>query len=667
MEARKQLQVLTNIWRGQKGFVFLPFIAAEDARDKVKRKQSWKEPKGFAWPDDRAKIEAHLTAHADDDLYFTPCVFEMNERREEYATAETRLWADLDLVDPRTIEDDIRPSVAWESSPGSYQAVWIMNEANVGASWAGRENQKLSKHVGADQSGWDTTQLLRVPGSVNNKPTRIKNGKAPRGKLLWADGPRHEWEPFEALADIEGADSKAMDDALDAELLAGIDRHSVWARVKNQVSSQVRQYVRMRDSEGLDRSEVAWQIERELADAGATLVEMVAIMQPLVWNKFEGRRDELKRLVIECSKALAQRDEDVLDPIIDMPKPSTKLIPFQQDDAYLNAPDPEWLVDELIPVGGCGFIAGIPKSMKSWIALDLAISLSSYEQFLGRDLNKACNVLYVQEEDPVSLVLQRHTIIASSKAPNDVPGLSAAPSNSNLHMFVQQGFIASDEGWQEWLTDAIEENDIGMVIMDTLATVSGDVDMDNAKDAKQKLLNPIKRIARHTGAAILFVNHMNKAQTHQRAGQNMSGSNQVHAWTDFLISVINKDERNVIDMETETKYTGTRRLSYMLGGLDNDPQEWLVEERLPDEHAITSNVQITGEPDADGLIEVDFSEVKEETKGAKTRRLQKQRKNKAIHRFENHPAMVNAQIAAEVGCSQDTIRKYRKEWEESQA
>lgn len=661
MEARKQLAVLKNVWRGQTGYVFLPWIPAEAARDKVKRKGAWKESKGFAWPADQAAIVAHLEAHVDDDLYFTPCVFEMNERKEEYATAETRLWADLDLVNPSTIEDELKPTIAWESSPGSYQAVWVMNEANVGASWAGRENQKLTHHIGADQSGWDTTQLLRVPGSVNNKPTRVKGGVAPRGKLLWSNGPRHDWDTFEALNDIEGAESSAMDAALDEGLLDGIDRHATWARIKNQVSSQVRQYVRMRDSEGLDRSETAWQIERELADAGATLVEMVAIMRPLVWNKFEGRRDELKRLVIECSKALAQRDDESLELEADEPKPDTKLVPFQQDDDYLNAPEPEWLVDELIPVGGCGFISGIPKSMKSWVALDLAISLTSFEQFLGRDLHKACNVLYVQEEDPVSLVLQRHTIIASSKAPNDVPGSSVTPSNSNLHMFVQKGFVASDEGWQEWLSDAIRDNDIGMVIMDTLATVSGDVDMDNAKDAKHKLLNPIKRIARDTGAAMMFVNHMNKSSTHERAGQNMSGSNQVHAWTDFLIAIVNKDEKNVVDIKTETKYTGSRTLRYKLDGLDNDPKEWLVDEQYADDHAMTSGAAITGERDDDGLIEVDFSEVKEPR--SKARREQIRRKNKAIHRFENHPQMVNAQIAAETGAAPDTVRKWRREWE----
>ena len=659
MEARKQMNVLNAIWRGQVGYVFLPWIPAEQARDKAQRKKSWKESKGFAWPADRAAIVKHLEAHVDDDLYFTPCVFEMNERKEEYATAETRLWADLDLINPDTIPDHLQPTIAWESSPGSFQAVWVMNEANVGASWAGRENQKLSKFVGADQSGWDTTQLLRVPGSVNNKPTRIKNGEAPRGKLLYSNGPRYDWDTFESLPDIEGAESSAVDAALDEGLLDGVDRHATWARIKNQVSSQVRQYVRMRDSEGLDRSEIAWQIERELADAGATLVEMVAIMRPLVWNKFEGRRDELKRLVIECSKAIAQRDDSVLEPEFDMPKPSTRLVPFQQDNDYLNAPEPEWLVEGLIPEGGCGFIAGIPKSMKSWLALDLAISLSSGEAFLDYPVVKAVNVLYVQEEDPVSLVLQRHTIIASSKAPNDVPGSSVRPSNQSLHMFVQKGFVASDEGWQEWLSDAIRDNDIGMVIMDTLATVSGDVDMDNAKDAKHRLLNPIKRIARDTGAAMLFVNHMNKDGKHERAGQNMSGSNQVHAWTDFLLAVF-KDEgfTNNVKIKTETKYTGSAGMTFKINGLDNDPKEWLIDEVLTEDNAITAN-KIDATPNDDGTYEVDFSETRETKprKGSPQHELAVRKKG-AIHRHDKGWSI--DRIAKDMGLSVDTIRRYLK-------
>ena len=83
--------------------------------------------------------------------------------RDEHA-----LWADLDEVDPESIKD-YRPSIAWESSPGRYQALWLAASGDFqGASWPGNENQQLTYYVGADRSGWDTTQLLRIPGWINH-------------------------------------------------------------------------------------------------------------------------------------------------------------------------------------------------------------------------------------------------------------------------------------------------------------------------------------------------------------------------------------------------------------------------------------------------------------------------------------------------------------------
>jgi hypothetical protein len=47
-------------------------------------------------------------------------------------------------------------------------------------------NQRLTYALGSDVSGWDLTQVLRVPGTLNYKYT-----PAPRVRLLWNDGPTY--------------------------------------------------------------------------------------------------------------------------------------------------------------------------------------------------------------------------------------------------------------------------------------------------------------------------------------------------------------------------------------------------------------------------------------------------------------------------------------------
>src|SRR5690606_8075578 len=87
------------------------------------------------------------------------------------------LWADLDEVDPNTC--DPKPHVAWETSTGRYAALWYLDEARD-AQEVLHVNRNLTNFLGADPGGWDLTQVLRVPGTVNRK-----YGHEQRGVLLW--------------------------------------------------------------------------------------------------------------------------------------------------------------------------------------------------------------------------------------------------------------------------------------------------------------------------------------------------------------------------------------------------------------------------------------------------------------------------------------------------
>lgn len=578
MTPEEQLKVLRRIWVGNKeGYVFLPWIPAAQARTKA-RKKSWQEAKAFRWPQQEQDILEHLREHRDDELYFAPMMFSEPFRREEYAIVGNRLWADLDEVDPNGIEEHLKPTIAWRTSPDRYAAVWCMNKERQNVTGAGRENQKLTHYLGADPSGWDTTQLLRVPGSANNK---AEYPKGTRGELLWKGRGRVSYNWIDELPDVK---NQVIEVNIDEQLLEGVDRHDVWGRVRLKVSKRVRTYMGMRDTEDFDRSEVAWQIERDLADAGCSLPEIVALMRPSIWNKFEGRQDELKRLMTEASKAISARDDEgsVLEDDDNAPKPT--LVPFWEKEEYINVPEPEWLVPGLIPTGGCGFIAGIPKSMKSWFALDLAISLTTGEEWLGTAPVEPTNVLYIQEEDPVALVRYRHGIIAASKdeqwkLSDDISEVKPYPAN--LFVEIYQNFNGTDEGWQAWLADVVAEHQIGMIIMDTLATIAPGVDIDSGREVKSELLDPIKDIARATGAAVLIVHHMTKAMGSERAGQNMAGSGQIHAWADYGLYVINKDEKtHTVKFAHETKYTGSVVREFRIEGITEE--QWHPVEVITD-------------------------------------------------------------------------------------
>ena len=563
-ELRKTLQVISKAWgRRQNGYAFLPWIDREEQRRTGSRRAGYNEGPAFKWPQDREKILRHMADHQDHDLYWCPSLFEYPHRREDLAMDEHSLWADLDEIDPETIKD-YRPSIAWESSPGRYQALWLAASGDFqGASWPGNENQRLTYYVGADRSGWDTTQLLRVPGWVNHKLDYEQDGHSPIGKLLWVDGPQYHPGDFSDLPEINGL-TGGLTDALELEI-ESVDRHKVLAGVKLKLTRRIRDLISSRTASG-DRSDALWEMERGLADAGCSVAEIVAIVRETVWNKYAGRADEMKRLILEASKAISAKPETVVleeDEI-------ERTAPQRFGDLLKNVKRPKFLIEGILTEGACGFIAGEPKCYKSWIGLDMALAVASGANFLDhfRVINPG-PVLYIQEEDPLPTLKVRTAKIWANQATDKLvlgpsegfPEIEWLPPevsevfDPDINAYIQRGFTVSDEAWQLWLDETIAEGMNGepyrLLIIDTLMMVAGDVEENKSQAMTQKIFKPLKVLSRKYNIAVQVVHHMGKAER-PRAGQRMLGAVANHAWAEdslYLGRATNGD----IKMELESK------------------------------------------------------------------------------------------------------------------
>lgn len=565
----QQLMVMGKIWGpDREGYVFLPWIPGT-TKSKEERRKNYHEGPSFAWPEDREKIKSWLASHTADDVYFAPCLFEDKRRIEQAAVPERALWADMDEADPQTLDSDLRPTIAWESSPGRYQAVWLLADGQVGLSWPGRENHRLTMAVGADPSGWDTTQLLRVPGRPNYKfGYKEENGGKPvPGTLLWDNGPRYVVSDFSDLPEVVGAGSLNDEtDLLDDDVLAGVDRHDVWARVRLKVTHRVREFMGFRReiqiTEDMDRSEILWSIARDLADAGCSAAEIIAVVKPTVWNKYANRGDEMKQLKTLASRALREvaaaveaGDNGALEVVGD-DKPEIRWL---SDVMATHLRRPRWLVNNVWSEGGCGFIAGDPKSYKSWTGLDLAVSIATGTPFLGDPQFSVVGgpkpVLYLQEEDSEIVVRDRLDLIVEGKCPelhwhgqlswSDRGGLIWSPPAGSIPLgfHIRTGFISSDPGWQAWLAETVAEGQFGQVIIDTMGTTAGDVDTDRAPELMGKILRPLREISGLTGAGIAVVHHNRKGSEGQnRGGQRMLGSVALHAWVDDALYVHSREQ-----------------------------------------------------------------------------------------------------------------------------
>lgn len=501
---------------------------------------------------------------------------------------EHALWADLDEVNPSAIDSDLRPTVAWETSPGSYQALWVAGSGDfLGASWPGNENHRLTYHLGADLGGWFTTKLLRLPGSMNHKPERTKNGKPAPGKILWTDGPVYHPGDFSDLPEVKGAHN-TINEALESEI-DGVDRHQVLARVKLKLPHRARELLGAREISG-DRSDQQWWLTRCLADVGCTVAEIVAILHALPWNKFADRSNEIQVLISEASKAISlksQKDEEdgESDEIEEVERPA----PQRMGALLRNVKKPKFIVDGVLSVGACGFIAGEPKSFKSWCGLDLAYSVATGADFLGHfRVLEPGPVFYIQEEDPLPTLKDRSAKIWRGKTRDkleleETEGLPTImwlpPSvdkdfDPDVSAYVQHGFTLSDEAWMLWLDEQLEQGldraPYKLLIVDTLMMTAGEVEETRSQEMTTKIFRPLKVLSRKYDIAVILVHHLGKGEK-PRAGQRMLGSVANHAWAEDSIYLLNGGLGKDIRMEIESKQIPGA--AYRLENMDT-PGQW---------------------------------------------------------------------------------------------
>jgi hypothetical protein len=603
-EVEKGLRIISKAWgRKQAGYVFFPYIDREVQKRTGQRRKGFREGPAFMWPKDKEQIIDHCLAHQKHDLYWSTSLFEYPMRREDVAMDEHALWADLDAVDPSTL-DEYPPTVAWESSPGRYQALWVAQTGDFqGASWPGNENQRMTYLIGADASGWDTVQLLRMPGWENHKPEyEDENGRHPKGKILWTDGPMYMPGDFANLPEAQGALTDQLSDALASDI-DGVDRLEVIARVKLKLNHTARELLNAREASG-DKSDKLWYLIRCLADVGLSTAEIVSVVRETVWNKFRDRHDELRRLITEASKAIAKRSDEVTAKLeqeggaseIDRPAPN------RLGFLLKNIKKPKYLVQGVLTEGACGFIAGEPKCYKSWVGLDLALSIATGADFLGAfRVQNPGPVLYIQEEDPAPTLKNRSAKIWVNKATDkfelvheeDAAGLYWLPPEQDaafdpdINAYIQQGLVVSDEAWQIWLDETLslgmDNQPYRLVIIDTLMMTAGDVDENRSQEMTTKIFKPLKVLARKHNVALMVVHHMGKSEK-SRPGQRMLGAVANHAWAEDSIYLARSGVDDIrMDLESKTVPAATYRLSDLNNtGWTPNVQTWRPDEPSDD-------------------------------------------------------------------------------------
>lgn len=263
----------------------------------------------FTYPDQLEEMADFAWANEHTDVWFSPTLYAMRDRKKEFAAYLSVAGADADTCDPSNFR--IAPDIVVESSPGRYQVYWVTEEDDPAAlAKLNRRIAQVHKHQGCDPSYVNPAKLMRVPDTSNHKhPGAIVTIKS----VEFSDSLRPYRDLVEVYPESEVPDayeglSTEMPDNLEAyvqenygKLLASIPASEVeLGRLLNEEPHME------------SRSEALFRLMCELYRIGYDDLEVMTLAWKAPSNKFNGEDPRGLRGLWET--ALLKAKEAAFDP-----------------------------------------------------------------------------------------------------------------------------------------------------------------------------------------------------------------------------------------------------------------------------------------------------------------------------------------------------------------
>ena len=237
----------------------------------------------FSYPDEAQRAEEVIRSRAlVENVYFCPQLLKERRRVKVNVDQVGCIWADLDECHPKYLR--IKPSICYETSPGRYQALWTLSQP-VDAEDAEDAARRIAYHhsdQGSDRSGWDLTQLLRIPGTRNYKYGQ--GAEAPKVRVLdWND----DTHPLSDFRDLY--DQTPGYEYLDIPFPEFVpeDGEKILERNRHRINGAA--FTLFHREPETDRSSALFRLEMYCLEAGLSLPEVFQVCRDAACNKFTGQ------------------------------------------------------------------------------------------------------------------------------------------------------------------------------------------------------------------------------------------------------------------------------------------------------------------------------------------------------------------------------------------
>jgi AAA domain len=200
-----------------------------------------------------------------------------------------------------------------------------------------------------------------------------------------------------------------------------------------------------------------------------------------------------------------------------------------------------WLVEQLWCARSVGVIGGAPKCAKTWLGLDMALSVATGTPCLGKyTVPEPGPVLVYLAEDALPAVRERIDGMARHR------GLDL--DQVEVHVITAPVLRLDQDRDRARLWETVRRLRPRLLVLDPLVRLHG-IDENHAGDVSE-LLGYFRWLQRQLGLSVLLVHHTRKnAGDGVAAGLGLRGSGDIHAFGDSNLYLRRTEEHLILSSE----------------------------------------------------------------------------------------------------------------------
>ena len=205
----------------------------------------------------------------------------------------------------------------------------------------------------------------------------------------------------------------------------------------------------------------------------------------------------------------------------------------------IHPPDQAWLIESMWASSAVGIIGGSPKCCKSWLGLDMALSVASGSPCLGQfPVKRPGPALVFLAEDALPAVRARIEALCTHR---QIP-----IENLDLYVITASSLRLDLMQDQQRLQATLAAFKPRLLLLDPLVRLHR-LDENSATDISS-LLGFVREMQRSYDTAIVLVHHLSKKH-YAQPGQALRGSSDLHAFGDSNAYLKRLKDRIILTLE----------------------------------------------------------------------------------------------------------------------